>query len=121
VYRQVNTFLLKSIPYNKAIPKNDVAICGNNAGLPPGMVITDKQHTMSINPAYYLKINNDGSYSIQFVPGVLSVNIDDHVKFIQNQAFYDWLNNMDWQPYFNLDIGSSESVRAYSQPEVIQA
>lgn len=106
MYRQVTTFLLNSIPYNKNIPKTDenVGICGNSTGLPPVLVISDKQHTMTIHPAYYLKKEYDGSYSIQFIPGVLLVNIDDKTKYIQNQSFFNWLIKMQWQPYFNLDL-----------------
>ena len=108
MYKQVNAFLLNSVAYHKAVPLSDdgVRICGNDACLPHILRISDKQHTMYIMPVYYLKNNKDDSFSIQFISGVLAVSIDDidkNIKYIQNQSFFDWLKNMQWQPYFKLD------------------
>jgi len=124
-YKQVNAFLLNSIPYDKPIPKNDEGVAGCAFGsvteFLPALVISDKQHTMSINPAYYLKKNYDDTNIIEFIPGVLSVNIDDKIKFIQNRSFYNWLNNMQWQPYFYPALSFNESVQPRLRDEIVQA
>ena len=46
-----------------------------------------------------------GTHIIQFIPCVLMVRINNNydIKFIQNQMFYDWLNNRQWQSFFNLE------------------
>jgi len=131
MYNLVNTLLLNSMPYNREIlkPDDSVVICGppvlmisdkqHTIFIKPVYYLTKDGNVNDLPEAIHAYLRSDGFiqsddfirpktdfdvYKIKFISGVLMVNLDDsNVRYIQNQTFYNWLNDKQWQSFFNLD------------------
>jgi hypothetical protein len=99
-YNQIEAFLAKAVSYTKSIPKSDNY--AENAGYigPPYITFSNKLHTVTISPAWYVKVTNN-YINVKYVTGVLQVTFDKHSILIQSQSFYNWLKENKWQTSFH--------------------
>lgn len=102
--KQIGEFLKNSIPYTKLVPKSGSKPYAQYAGYlgPPVFTISNKNHKIIINPAWYVETPGNGQFKVQHISGVLEVNIDGQIKYIYSQTFYDWMyNTEEWLPSFH--------------------
>jgi hypothetical protein len=101
--KQIGTFLEHSIPYTKSVPKSGDKPYDENAGYmgPPVLTISNKNHKIIINPAWYVETPGDGQFKVQDISGVIEVNIDGQITYVQSQTFYDWMYNGKLLPSFH--------------------
>lgn len=99
-YNQIEAFLVKAASYTKSIPKSDHYT--EYAGYigPPYITFTNRSHTITISPAWYVKVTNN-TINVKYVTGVLQVNFDKRSILIQSQSFYNWLKDNKWQASFH--------------------
>lgn len=102
-YKQINSFLAKSVVYTKAVQKNNITHpFKEHAGYmgPPVLTISDKKHKIVINPAWYIDTPDAGRFTVHQVPNILKVSIDGKVLYLQSSSFYNWMYNKGWQSSF---------------------
>lgn len=103
-YKQINSFLSQSVVYTKAVPKDNITHPFTQfAGYlgPPQLTISNKQHKVLINPAWYIDTPKEGSFSVHQVSNILEVHIDGKTLYIQSAPFYDWMYNNKWRSSFS--------------------
>lgn len=102
-YKQINAFLAKSAVYTKAVHKNNITHpFKESAGYmgPPVLTISDKEHKIIINPAWYIDTPDAGRFVVHQILNILEVNIDGKTLYLQSPSFYHWMYNKDWQVSF---------------------
>jgi hypothetical protein len=102
-YEQINSLLAQSVVYTKAVPKDNITHpFTESAGYlgPPVLTISDKQHKIVINPAWYIDTPDAGRFAVHQVPNILEVSIDGKILYLQSSSFYNWMYNKEWQSSF---------------------
>lgn len=104
IYEQINSFLAKSVVYTKSVPKDNITHpFVEAAGYlgPPELTVSDQEHKIIINPAWYIDAPNADRLVVHQVPNILAVSIDGRVLYLQSTSFYNWMYNEDWKSSFH--------------------
>lgn len=98
---KVAIWLKNSSVYTEKIPNSQNSRL-SNANIGPSVlsISTTQQSKISIKPAFYITLDNGGSYKLNYIDDILELDIDMQNSYIKSKPLYKWLKSDEWETEF---------------------